>query len=101
MVSILQLWMLLWQNVYSFVLIFLPIFFLKLTIDARDQGVPSRQSAVTVEITVLRDTGRLAFSAPNYNITIDENRAVSSFLLRAEASPGVSFIMCKHIYVYH
>ncbi|KAJ8319080.1 hypothetical protein KUTeg_004171 [Tegillarca granosa] len=66
--------------------------FFQLTIDARDQGIPSRQASITVEITVSRDSGTLAFSALNYNITIDENRAVNSFILRAEASPGPNIL---------
>ncbi|XP_065921690.1 protocadherin Fat 4 isoform X2 [Magallana gigas] len=62
----------------------------RLSVEARDQGAPMRLATATVRINVLRDTGVLAFSANNYNVTISENTPVGSSVTNTVASPGIS-----------
>nr|XP_034314273.1 protocadherin-like wing polarity protein stan [Crassostrea gigas] len=62
----------------------------RLSVEARDQGAPMRLATATVRINVLRDTGVLAFSANNYNVTISENKPVGDSVTNTVASPGTS-----------
>ncbi|XP_060080745.1 protocadherin Fat 4-like, partial [Ylistrum balloti] len=62
----------------------------QLTIVAMDQGVPIKQAQATLNVNVLRSTGNLMFSLPEYNATISENIGVNNFVTRVIASPGVS-----------
>ncbi|XP_078316513.1 protocadherin Fat 4-like isoform X2 [Crassostrea virginica] len=62
----------------------------RLTVQARDQGSPSRAASAVVNINVLRDTGVLTFTTNNYNQTISENEPVGALVTTTVASPGTS-----------
>lgn len=56
-----------------------------------------RLATATVRINVLRDTGVLAFSANNYNVTISENTPVGSSVTNTVASPGVCLLFLFYL----
>lgn len=68
---------------------YLCVFLIQLTVQARDQGSPSRAASAVVNINVLRDTGVLTFTTNNYNQTISENEPVGALVTTTVASPGV------------
>ena len=68
---------------------YLCVFLIQLTVQARDQGSPSRAASAVVNINVLRDTGVLTFTTNNYNQSISENEPVGALVTTTVASPGV------------
>lgn len=58
--------------------------------EARDGGNPSRTDTTFVEVTVIRDSGELAFTLPDYQIEISENFPVGRVVITTQAQPGVS-----------
>ncbi|XP_041363172.1 uncharacterized protein LOC121378881 isoform X2 [Gigantopelta aegis] len=63
--------------------------FFTLMIEARDLGVPSRFSKVTLEVTILFDPTQLTFTAANYNVSISENIPVNNVITTVMAQPAV------------
>ncbi|XP_046579033.1 protocadherin Fat 4-like [Haliotis rubra] len=57
---------------------------------ATDGGSPGRSAVTYVEVTVLRETGRLAFTLPYYRVVISENTEVNKNILFALAQPGIA-----------
>ncbi|KAL5018733.1 hypothetical protein ScPMuIL_004455 [Solemya velum] len=62
--------------------------FYRIQVQAKDGGSPSRTDTTFVEVTVLRDSGQLAFTLPSYSITISESLPVGQFVLTTLAQPG-------------
>ncbi|XP_055954920.1 protocadherin Fat 4-like [Patella vulgata] len=60
-----------------------------LVLEARDGGSPSRFATVNVRVSILRDSGLLAFTAPNYATTISENVPVGQEVQVVLAQPGL------------
>ena len=52
-----------------------------------------------VEVTVLRDQGRLRFNQQNYQVEMTENREVGQEVVRVQTQPNVSVVFaCVYLF---
>ena len=62
----------------------------KLNVIAEDKGDPALRAEITVEVTVIRDRGRLSFPLREYQTRVSENAQVRNVIQQVTASPSVS-----------
>ncbi len=72
---------------------YLPSCVFQIRVVASDGGSPSRNDVTYVEVTVLRETGVLAFTLPAYSVVISENTVIDRNILVTLAQPGVRIHM--------
>ena len=74
----------------SYLIYIVSLLFLQIQVTARDAGTPQRSDTIFVDVNVIRETGQLAFSLPNYQVTIPETTGLNEVIITVRANPGVS-----------